>query len=83
MLDPPHAHHSAGRAPAHPSGSQLARLRVRLDLALDFDAPRTERPNGAQRQIAAREAGTDLRDLYASTVQETAETYGMAAEVRQ
>jgi hypothetical protein len=33
--------------------------------------------------MALREAGMDLRELYACTVQETAETYGMAAEVRR
>ena len=43
---------------------------------LGIDAPRIgERPNGAQRQIAARAAGADLREVYASTVRETAETY--------
>jgi glutamate---cysteine ligase / carboxylate-amine ligase len=51
---------------------------------LGIDAPRVgERPNGAQRQISARSSGADLREVYASTVRETAETYGMAAEVRQ
>jgi glutamate---cysteine ligase / carboxylate-amine ligase len=51
---------------------------------LGIDVPRGgERPNGAQRQMAAREAGMDLREVYAATVQETAETYGMTAEVRQ
>jgi carboxylate-amine ligase len=51
---------------------------------LGIEAPRIgERPNGAQRQMAARVAGADLREVYASTVRETAETYGPAAEVRQ
>jgi glutamate---cysteine ligase / carboxylate-amine ligase len=53
---------------------------MRAELGIEL-ARAGERPNGAQRQIAAREAGMDLRELYASTVQETAETYGMAAEV--
>jgi carboxylate-amine ligase len=55
---------------------------VRAEIGIDI--PRIgEAPNGAQRQMAARAAGTDLREVYASTVQETAETYGMAAEVNR
>ena len=56
---------------------------VRAEIGIDI-APAGERPNGAQRQMAARAAGADLRDVYASTVQETAETYGygVAAEVK-
>jgi carboxylate-amine ligase len=56
---------------------------VRAEIGIDI--PRIgERGNGAQRQMAARAAGADLRDVYASTVQETAETYGygVAAEVK-
>jgi carboxylate-amine ligase len=70
--------------PAAAAVESLAEWTAPMRAELGIDAPRVgERPNGAQRQIAAREAGTDLRDLYASTVQETAETYGMAAEVRR
>jgi carboxylate-amine ligase len=51
---------------------------------LGIDTPRIgDRPNGSQRQMAARAAGADLREVYASTVQETADTYGLAAEVRR
>ena len=50
---------------------------VRAELGIEV-VRAGERPNGAQRQLAAREAGMDLRELYACTVQETAETYGMA-----
>jgi carboxylate-amine ligase len=70
--------------PAAAAVDALAEWTAPVRAELGIDAPRAgERPNGAQRQIAAREAGTDLRDLYASTVQETAETYGVVAEVRQ
>ena len=70
--------------PAVAAVDALAEWTAPVRAELGIDAPRAgERPNGAQRQIAAREAGMDLRDVYASTVQETAETYGMAAEVRQ
>jgi len=55
---------------------------VRAELGIEL--PRAgEAPNGAQRQIALRETGMDLREVYAATVQETAETYGLTAEVRQ
>jgi hypothetical protein len=55
---------------------------VRAELGIDL--PRAgESPNGAQRQRALRETGMDLREVYAATVQETAETYGLAAEVRR
>jgi carboxylate-amine ligase len=56
---------------------------VRAELGIDL--PRIgERQNGAQRQMSARAAGADLREVYASTVQETADTYGydVAAEVK-
>jgi carboxylate-amine ligase len=69
--------------PAAAAVDALAEWTAPVRAELGIDAPRTDRPNGAQRQIAAREAGTDLRDLYASTVQATAETYGMTAEVRR
>jgi carboxylate-amine ligase len=70
--------------PATAAVDALAAWTAPVRAELGIEAPRAgERPNGAQRQIAARAAGADLRELYASTVQETAETYGMAAEVRQ
>jgi glutamate---cysteine ligase / carboxylate-amine ligase len=63
---------------------RLADWTAPIRVELGIDAPRIgERPNGAQRQMAARVAGADLREVYASTVRETAETYGPAAEVRQ
>jgi carboxylate-amine ligase len=68
--------------PAVAAVDALAEWTAPMRAELGIELPRAgERPNGAQRQIAAREAGMDLRELYASTVQETAETYGMAAEV--
>ncbi|MEA2179178.1 MAG: glutamate---cysteine ligase / carboxylate-amine ligase [Solirubrobacteraceae bacterium] len=69
--------------PAAAAVDALAEWTTPVRAELGIDPPRTERPNGAQRQIAARGAGADLREVYASTVQETAETYGMAAEVRR
>jgi glutamate---cysteine ligase / carboxylate-amine ligase len=53
---------------------------VRAEIGIDALRP-GERPNGAQRQRAARAQGSDLRDVYAGEVQATAESYGMAAEV--
>ncbi len=46
---------------------------VRAELGIELVAP--ER-NGAQRQLAARAAGADLREVFAGTVRETAESYG-------
>jgi glutamate---cysteine ligase / carboxylate-amine ligase len=70
--------------PAAAAVEALAEWTAPIRAELGIEAPRIgERPNGAQRQIAARAAGADLRDVYASTVRETAETYGPAAEVRQ
>jgi carboxylate-amine ligase len=70
--------------PATAAVDELAAWTAPVRAELGIEAPRAgERPNGAQRQMAARAAGADLRELYASTVQETAETYGMAAEVRR
>jgi carboxylate-amine ligase len=46
---------------------------VRAELGVDLALP--ER-NGAQRQLAAREAGADLREVYAGCVRETADTFG-------
>jgi carboxylate-amine ligase len=70
--------------PATAAVDALAAWTAPVRAELGIEAPRAgERPNGAQRQMAARAAGADLRELYASTVQETAETYGMAAEVRR
>jgi carboxylate-amine ligase len=46
-----------------------------------LDAPGTEPAgNGAQRQRAALGLGAELRDVYAHTVRETAETYGGAGD---
>ena len=45
---------------------------VREELRIDAGL---EGPNGAQRQRAALEAGADVRDVYASSVRETATTY--------
>jgi glutamate---cysteine ligase / carboxylate-amine ligase len=70
--------------PAAAAVEALAEWTAPIRAELGIEAPRIgERPNGAQRQMAARAAGADLRDVYASTVRETAETYGPAAEVRQ
>ena len=70
--------------PAVAAVEALAEWTAPIRAELGIEAPRIgERPNGAQRQIAARAAGADLREVYASTVRETAETYGLAAEVRQ
>jgi carboxylate-amine ligase len=69
--------------PAAAAVDALAEWTAPVRAELGIEAPRTERRNGAQRQMAARESGMDLREVYASTVQETAETYGLAAEVRQ
>jgi glutamate---cysteine ligase / carboxylate-amine ligase len=70
--------------PAVAAVDALAEWTAPVRSELGIDAPRAgERPNGAQRQMAAREAGLSLRDVYASTVQETAETYGLTAEVRR
>jgi carboxylate-amine ligase len=70
--------------PAAAAVEALAAWTAPIRAELGIEAPRIgERPNGAQRQIAARAAGADLREVYASTVRETAETYGPAAEVRQ
>jgi carboxylate-amine ligase len=70
--------------PAVAAVEALADWTAPMRAELGIEAPRIgERPNGAQRQIAARVAGADLREVYASTVRETAETYGPAAEVRQ
>jgi glutamate---cysteine ligase / carboxylate-amine ligase len=70
--------------PAAAAVEALAEWTAPMRAELGIEAPRIgERPNGAQRQMAARAAGADLRDVYASTVRETAETYGPAAEVRQ
>ena len=70
--------------PATAAVEALAEWTAPIRAELGIEAPRIgERPNGAQRQIAARAAGADLREVYASTVRETAETYGLAAEVRQ
>jgi glutamate---cysteine ligase / carboxylate-amine ligase len=70
--------------PAVAAVEALADWTAPIRAELGIEAPRIgERPNGAQRQIAARVAGADLREVYASTVRETAETYGPAAEVRQ
>jgi glutamate---cysteine ligase / carboxylate-amine ligase len=70
--------------PAAAAVEALAEWTAPIRAELGIESPRIgERPNGAQRQMAARAAGADLRDVYASTVRETAETYGPAAEVRQ
>ncbi len=70
--------------PAAAAVEALADWTAPIRAELGIDAPRIgERPNGSQRQMAARAAGADLREVYASTVRETAETYGPAAEVRQ
>ncbi len=70
---------AAVEIPAAAAVDALAEWTTPVRAELGIDVPRAgERPNGAQRQIAAREAGADLRDVYASTVQETADTYGMA-----
>jgi glutamate---cysteine ligase / carboxylate-amine ligase len=70
--------------PAAAAVEALAEWTAPIRAELGIEAPRIgERPNGAPRQMAARAAGADLRDVYASTVRETAETYGPAAEVRQ
>jgi carboxylate-amine ligase len=52
---------------------------VRADLGLEPSPPSR---NGAQRQRALRESGCDLREVYASTVRETAETYGAGVATR-
>jgi carboxylate-amine ligase len=58
--------------------------RAALERALEWTAPvRAEHRidpvfperNGAQRQLAARDAGADLREVYAAAVQETRRTY--------
>jgi carboxylate-amine ligase len=70
--------------PAVAAVEALADWTAPIRAELGIEAPRIgERLNGAQRQMAARVAGADLREVYASTVRETAETYGPAAEVRQ
>jgi carboxylate-amine ligase len=70
--------------PATAAVDALADWTAPIRSELGIDLPRGwDRPNGAQRQMAAREAGMDLREVYAASVQETAETYGMTAEVRQ
>jgi carboxylate-amine ligase len=70
--------------PAAAAVEALADWTAPIRAELGIEAPRIgERLNGAQRQMAARVAGADLREVYASTVRETAETYGPAAEVRQ
>jgi glutamate---cysteine ligase / carboxylate-amine ligase len=70
--------------PATAAVEELVAWTAPVRAELGIEAPRVgERPNGAQRQLVARAAGADLREVYASTVQETAETYGMAAEVRR
>jgi carboxylate-amine ligase len=70
--------------PAAAAVDALAEWTAPMRAELGIELPRGgERPNGAQRQRALRETGMDLREVYAATVQETAETYGLAAEVRQ
>ncbi len=61
-----------------PAGDVVERLAgwtepVRAELGIDLVAPDR---NGAQRQLAARAAGAELREVYAGCVRETAETYG-------
>lgn len=76
--------HAGAEIPAVAAVDALAAWTGPVRAELGIEAPRAgEKPNGAQRQISGHEAGADLHDLYASTVQETVETYGMAAEVRQ
>ncbi len=65
--------------PAAAAVEALAEWTAPMRAELGIEAPRVgERANGAQRQIAARAAGADLREVYASTVRATAETYGTA-----
>ncbi len=56
---------------------------VRAELGIDV-APAGERRTAPSARWPHESAGADLRDVYASTVQETAETYGygVAAEVK-
>ena len=70
--------------PAAAAVDALAEWTAPVRAELGIELPRAgERLNGAQRQRALRETGMDLRDVYAATVHETAETYGLAAEVRR
>jgi len=65
--------------PAAAAVEALAEWTAPVRAELGIEAPRAgERANGAQRQIALRRTGMSLREVYASTVQETAETYGTA-----
>ncbi len=52
---------------------------VRAELGLE---PAVPARNGAQRQRAAREGGLDLREVYALSVRETAESYGAGVAAR-
>jgi len=52
---------------------------VRAEMGLE---PQIAPRNGAQRQRAARDGGLDLREVYACTVRETAETYGAGVAAR-
>jgi carboxylate-amine ligase len=52
---------------------------VRAEMGLE---PQLAPRNGAQRQRAARDGGLDLREVYACTVRETAETYGAGVAAR-
>ena len=52
---------------------------VRAELGLEVSPPSR---NSAQRQRALRESGCDLREVYASTVRETTETYGAGVAAR-
>jgi carboxylate-amine ligase len=49
---------------------------ARAEHGLDVPGTVAAGTNGAQRQRAAHAAGGDLRDVYAGTVRETAESYG-------
>jgi carboxylate-amine ligase len=54
---------------------------VRAEHGLDVPAAAAAGANGAQRQRAARALGADLRDVYAGTVRETADSYGAPGDV--
>jgi carboxylate-amine ligase len=61
--------------PAAAAAERLARWTEPVRAELGLDVAVRER-NGAQRQLAIREAGADLREVYALVVRETADSYG-------
>ena len=70
--------------PATAAVEALAEWTAPIRAELGIEAPRIgERRTAPSVRSPPVAAGADLREVYASTVRETAETYGPAAEVRQ